>query len=449
MGEHKYTQMQAKNRREVTRDGNTYVQFRGVLRYPVPNPQYVEKPEGKDTRTAMQKRKTVYKEVSKTLEAEKVTTNKGRGAKERNEQQTEANISAELEKWRDMLEAEESKPDAAKRTVIDYAKAYIELRERVQVNGMKRLEASTALDYRKSLKRLEGGFSKMAMGDVTTKYVRDWERKQLEKGVSVYQVRKCHRLLHLLFENAYNEEEVDANPVARVTPPSMPKKEPNSLTQEGMQFVTAQLESMVPTPEVTAAYLGLHAGLRCAEACALKWSDIDFKQGTITVRGSIGVAKGGSYYKGTKTGKPRVVDFDAEQMAVMLKKRRDLMLEQRDNLITDFDGLYVCGNAAGGWGVPTVISRQWATLSNSWGLVGTSGERVNFHALRHSFVTAQLATGSSVRDVADNAGHSSTQMTVDTYASALRKGKKNAALKSGEYMRPKAEATIHKLAANQ
>ena len=357
---------------------------------------------------------------------------------------TKSQANKALQEWRDELEAEANRPEAAKESVIDYANAYINLRTRVQNNGMRLLEASTALDYRKSVKRLEDGFSEMAMCDVTTKYVRDWERKQLERGVSVYQVRKCHRLLHLLFENAFNEEELDVNPVARVTPPSMPKKEPNSLTQEGMQFVTAQLESMEPEPHVIASYLALHAGLRCAEACALRWRDIDFTQGTITVCGSIGVAKGGSYYKGTKTGKPRVVDFDSEQMAIMLKKRRDFMLEKRDNLISGFNECYVCGNPAGNWAVPTTISRQWATLSNSWGLVGTSGERVNFHALRHSFVTAQLATGSSVRDVADNAGHASTQMTVDTYASALRTGKKEAARRSGEYMRPR-KATIHVL----
>ena len=60
MAESKYTQAQAKRRREVERDGKTYIKFLGVLRYSIPNPDYVEKPEGKDTRTAAQKRRTVW-----------------------------------------------------------------------------------------------------------------------------------------------------------------------------------------------------------------------------------------------------------------------------------------------------------------------------------------------------------------------------------------------------
>ena len=357
------------------------------------------------------------------------------------EVRTKKEAKKALDVWHEEMEAEAGRPAEAKVSLFEYAEAYIAMRERIQLDGMRKLERSTSLDYRKSLARLDG-IGEVPLCDITTKQVRAWEREQLEKGVSVYQVRKCHRLLHLVCEHAFREEDIDANPVARVTPPSMPKKEPNSLTQEGMQFVTAQLESMQPTEVVIASYLALHAGLRCAEACALQWGDVDFAEGTITVRGSIGVGKGGSYRKGTKTGKVRVVDFDTPNMEVMLKKRRSLMLEQRGNTISGFESVYVCGGIDGGWAVPTVISRQWAGLSNAWGLIGTAGERANFHCLRHSYVTAQLATGSSVRDVADNAGHASTQMTVDTYASALRAGKKDAAHKSGAYMRPKADAQV-------
>lgn len=444
MATEKYESAFARNKTEVTRevDGKqvTFIRFRAVAKYRVANPDFVEKPEGEDTRTVTQKRREIWKQKSGLI----LEVPKGKGRKA--EEQTITNITNALDTWRAELNAEASKPEQAKESVAEYGEAYIAMRESVDFDGMHKLERSTVLDYRKSLARL-GSIGKVAMCDVTTKRVRDWERRQLEKGMSTYGVRKCHRLLHLIFEYAIKEEVVDANPVARVTPPSMPKKEPNSLTREGMQYVTAQLESMQTTPVVVASYIALHCGLRCAEACALRWRDVDFDAGTITVRHAIGVGKGGSYLKEPKTGKVRVVDFDTNQLADMLKRRRNMMLEQRDNCITGFDELYVCGNVDGGWAVPTVISRQWASLSSAWGLVGTSGERVNFHALRHSFVTAQLATGASVRDVADNAGHSSTQMTVDTYASALRTGKKAAAEHSGAYMRPNADAPIITLRA--
>ena len=94
MAEHKYTQMQAKRRKEIERETGetlkngkpkkaTYIRFLGVLRYSEPNPDYREKPKGEDTRTANQRRRSVWHEVTKTLEVEK-----GRSAK-----QTDANIT--------------------------------------------------------------------------------------------------------------------------------------------------------------------------------------------------------------------------------------------------------------------------------------------------------------------------------------------------------------------
>jgi len=438
MSELKYTQSYVAGRKEVTRevDGQpvTFIRFKGVLKYKEPNPDYVEKPEGEDTRLSFQKRRYTWKNTSKWFEVEKVTA--GRASKATKAKRTEAQIDAVLKAWREEMEREASQSDAARQSVIEYVNSYIDLRERIQVDGMRKLEASTALDYRKSCRRLVDGFSDITMAEVTTRYVKDWERRRLEEGMSVYQVRKCHRLLHLAFENAYKNEELDINPVARVNPPSAAKKEPNSLTQEGMQLVTERLEASKPTPVVTAAYLALHAGLRCAECCALTWSDVDFKAQTLTVRGSIGTAKGGSYVKGTKSGKARTVDFDSEFMGELLKRRKELMLKERDNITEGFESLYVCGTADGDFVTPTTISRAWTAIATTWGLVGSAGKQINFHALRHSFVTAQLSTGSSPRDVADNAGHASTQMTVDTYASALRNGKRQAAHLSGSYMRP-------------
>ena len=68
-------------------------------------------------------------------------------------------------------------------------------------------------------------------------------------------------------------------------------------------------------------------------------------------------------------------------------------------------------------------------------MASASGASVNYHMLRHSYCTAQLAASGNLRDTASNAGHLSPTMTADTYASALLEGKREAARKMGEYMR--------------
>ena len=371
-----------------------------------------------------------WKQVAKTFGAEVRT-------------KTQANKA--LRAWHEEMEAKALQGDEAKKSVSTYIAEYIEMRRKYSVDGKRKIEASTAHDYEKTAKHLESGFSRISVGEVTPKYVRDWQTEQLREGVSVNCIRKCYRLLHLVFQHAYINEEIQSNPLDRVNPPAADDaKEPNSLTPEGMKFVTAKLEAMEPTAVVVAAYIALHAGLRCSEVCALRWSDIDFDAETISVHKAIGFTAGGCYEKNrTKTGKARVIDFDSEHMADLLKARRKLVQSERVNITTDFEDLYVCGSFGGeNFGNPSAISRNWLALSREWELKGTTGERINFHALRHSYITAQLGNGANVRDVADNAGHASTQMTLNTYASSIREGKKKAAQLSGEYMRPDDDAEV-------
>lgn len=354
------------------------------------------------------------------------------------EVRTKTQANRALQEWRDEMEDEAKRSDGAKKSVVEYATECIELRSRHSIYGMRKLEDSTTLDYNKVLKKLSPAFDSLSIAEVTPKFVNDWYVQQMEDGASVHAIRKCHRLLSMVFGVAFRREDIDVNPMARVDAPEATKKEADSLTHDDMRLITKKLEGMEPTPVVVAAYIGLHAGLRCAEVCALRWRDVDFEAGTITVRKAIGYRKGGAYEKDrTKTGKSRTVDFDSEHMADVLMARRKRMLAERDNITTDFQDLFVVGDVSGDFAKPTVVSRHWTEMAKEWGLVSANGGKCNFHLLRHSYITAALEAGANLKDVAANAGHASTAMTADTYATALRKGKRKAAQAAGDYMRPK------------
>ena len=367
---------------------------------------------------------------------------------------TKTQANAELQKWRDEMEDAAKLGDGARMIVKNYITECIDLRSRVSIRGFKKLEDSTALDYKKVLRKLSPDFDNITIAEVTSKFVNDWYEKQLKDGVSEHAVRKCHRLLSMAFRYAFKKGDIPSNPMELVDPPEVDKKEVDSLTQDDMRDVTAKLESMEPTPVVVAAYIGLHAGLRCAEVCALRWRDIDFRSQTITVSRSIGYRAGGAYEKSrTKTGKSRTIGFDSPHMADVLMARKKRMLAERDNIATDFQDLFVVGSADGDYAKPNTISRHWTALTREWGLKSSNGGKCNFQMLRHSYRTAALEAGGNLKDVSENAGHASVAMTGDVYAKALNKGKREAAQAAGEFMRPrpKKQATIHELrpAANE
>jgi integrase len=449
MAEHKYTQMQAKNRREVSRDGVTYIRFKGVLRYAVPNPQYIEKPEGEDTRTATQKRKTVFKEVSKRLEAAKNT---------RSTKMTEENVSEALQKWRDELEAKENKAEASKAeanvTLCDYIEQYISGREAAGI-----IEPSTATDYRHTCERIKKRFTCVALKDVTADAVQRYETAELKRGVSATTVGKMHRLLKQVITYAVRHEVITKNVMLVVEPPKRPKKRPNGLDVAEAQRVTEILMNQPATAVSTAAFLALHASLRAGEACGLAWGDVDLENNVIHISRAVGLATGGAYVKPTKNdSSTRDVNIDAD-LAQKLRQRRELMASELENdgiLMSgeQFSKLYVCGTREGKFLNPQILTRKWAAIAEEHSIVGTEGKRATFHTLRHAYATVGVASGVDIAVIASQMGHATTSMTLNTYSSATASGKRQAAHTIGDAMHPREEekeATIHELkpAANE
>lgn len=444
---HKYSHWQVKRRKEVTRkeDGKTvtYVRFLAVLRYSEPNPDYKSKPEGKDTRTPKQKRKSVWKEVTKTLEAKKVT--QGRKSSTEKEKETEDNIRDAVMKWRDELE---SKKDSDI-LLLAYMRTYVDDRLAAGI-----IEPSTATDYKHTITRLEKRFKTTKLTEVTAKMIQSFQTAELKRGVSATTCGKVHRLLKQVLTYAYKHEDISKNPMDIVEPPKRRKQNPNGLSISEAQRVTGILLDMQPTPVCTAAFMALHGSLRVGECCAVTWNDVDLDGKTVRVNKAIGLANGGAFLKNTKNDSSNRVVNITDDLARKLRERRDLMLDEiqsKDILMTaeQFGKLYVCGTIEGAWLNPQIASRKWSAIAEAHNIIGTEGKRASFHTLRHGFATVGIASGIDVATVAAQMGHSTVSQTLNTYTSAVAESKQRAASTMGDVMHPTGNATIHKLAANQ
>lgn len=421
----KYSQMQAKNRKEVERivDGKkeTVIRFKGVLRFAEDNESYLPKPkEGADTRTASQKRKSVWREISRMLEAPKGRSNK----------QTEVNITNALQAYRDEMEAEAQKPEAAGMSVYEIVSDYVSRREAnsagvgwntsmTLANGEKVIQPSTVRDYRHTLKVIEPKFSKLSVSDLNTREMIDWENKMLADGNGISRVRKAHVLIKAALDEAAVRMLIEANPIASMKAPTIRDNGTDKgLTQADMKRATKSLsETAEAAAHVVGAMIGLHCGLRVGEVAGLTWDDIDLEYRIISVRRAIGIGDGGCFVKlpKSKAGERQV--FIDDRVKDMLTKRRAMMLEARDNNAEGFGSLYVCGSLDGeSYLSPTTLSKRWSTLASTWGLKDQRDNKTcTFHGLRHSFVSAMRATRASDIDeekiMSKIAGHSSTRMT--------------------------------------
>ena len=442
----KYAQAQVKNRREVKRevDGKeiTFIRFKAVLRYGVPNPDYKEKPEGKDNRTAKQKRKVIYKEISKSLEAQKVE--KGRKTEEEKAAMTEVNIMTALQEWRDEMESEANKPDKVQNDILllEYMRQYVSDREAAGI-----IEKSTAADYRHTITRLEKSFAETRLDELTANDVQRFQVSELRRGVSATTCGKVHRLLKQVLTYAVKHEVIEKNVMLIVEPPKRPKKRPNGLDVAEAQRVTSILLDMQPTSVCMAAFLALHASLRAGEVCALQWNDVDPDNMTVTVSKSIGLGEGGAYLKTTKNDSSnRIVNITSDLAKKLEERRRAMWQELRNESLMmtaeQFGKLFVCGTIDGRYLNPQILTRKWGAIAEAYNIVGTEGKRASFHTLRHGYATVGIAAGVDVASIAAQMGHSNIAQTLNTYTSATANGKRRAAATMGDAMHPTKEADV-------
>lgn len=170
----------------------------------------------------------------------------------------------------------------------------------------------------------------------------------------------------------------------------------------------------------------LYTGLRIGELLALR---IDLTSGTITVRRSISRVKNTDKNATTKTkliiqepktekGK-RLIPLP-ETIKDELTAYKYFTLGDNDK---DMDKL-AFRTDTGNFIEPRNLMKKFHELQDKSGI-----DNINFHGLRHSYATRLLEEGENLKVVQELLGHSSIQMTGDTYAHVSQELKQKAASK--------------------
>lgn len=222
---------------------------------------------------------------------------------------------------------------------------------------------------------------------------------------------KCYNILNGLFEMAFLDDSIPMNPLLKVKRP-VPRKgeqaqeETKALTAKELAYALSCVEN---EPLKWRVYMNLAAdsGARRGELCGLLWSDIDWKESTITIRRNLQyTAQAGIFETSPKNGKVRVVDIGPETLGLL----RQLQTEQAGTCISK----YVFTQD----GTPAPMHPQSPT--RYFKKFGTKYSIPNFHPhlLRHSSASIALTNGGDVVSTSERLGHSDTAVTLRMYAHA-------------------------------
>lgn len=155
--------------------------------------------------------------------------------------------------------------------------------------------------------------------------------------------------------------------------------------------------------------LGYRTGMRIGEILVLKWEDVNFDGGFLTVRRTLsGYGNNGFEITEPKTKKSqRRIDLDKATLEMLNNRHAG-------------KGIYVFSKRDGG-----IYSRQAINLPKICKSVGLKPR--SFHVLRHTHATILLSAGVHPKIVQERLGHAKISTTLDTY-SHLIPGMQNAAV---------------------
>ena len=307
-------------------------------------------------------------------------------------------------------------PTLAKTPLEEYAPKWLQIKQA-------EVKPSTLTSYEYALRvHILPDLGKHQLGKLTREAIKAFLGKKNESGLSRDTVRVLHATLRALLEEAVESGIVPVN-VARRAGKFVKGKADRG---EKIQFFsrdelalfleTARSEALVYYP----LFLCLaRTGLRIGEAIGLQCGDLDFAGFGIEVRRNIVKGRVGT----PKNGRTRRVDM-SQQLAQVLRgeiANRKAQLLRLGKSADELGNLWLFQSGAGGPLDDSKVRKVLARL-----LVKAGLPRRNLHSLRHSFASLLIQNGESLAYVRDQLGHSSIQITVDTYGHLVPGGNRRA-----------------------
>lgn len=263
---------------------------------------------------------------------------------------------------------------------------------------------------------LQPKFSSRRLDEIKRNEVKGWIAELIEKNLTRSTIRNALSILRGIFSQAIDDGLVESNPAASL---GRFTRTARSSDVKGIALTADEVEKFLKTakrmfPVYYALFLlAVRAGLRRGELVALQWGDIGFGKDANDKNRFIHVQH--NYVRRasttTKSKRSRRVDMSRELRAVLLRLYDARVKAASAGVQVDLSGKRVFNSPDGRIIDPdNLYHRYFLPILKKSGI-----RKIRLHDLRHTFGSLLLQNGASVVYVKEQMGHSSIQVTVDTY----------------------------------
>ena len=234
------------------------------------------------------------------------------------------------------------------------------------------------------------------------------------KPLSAKTILEHHRLLRAMLHRAVYWQMIVTNPAERVQPPKTMKPKRKYYDDDQSKLLLSNLMELGENQikYKVAIILTIFTGFRLGELMGLEWSDINFRDGIVSVnRSSQYLSDKGVFTKTPKT-ESSIRDVAIPEFVISLLEEYKLWYEEQKSLYGDLwtnsNRLFV--QSDGKPMHPSTISKWFVKYVGQIGL-----PVINFHGLRHTNATLLIAQNIDVAVVAARLGHAQITTTYNFY----------------------------------
>ena len=268
-----------------------------------------------------------------------------------------------------------------------------------------------------------------------------------EKGLKPNSMEIIHTLLHPTFTLAVRDGYIRTNPTDGVMADikkshNWEKPKRHALTvEEQTLFVVflAQSDMYGHWLPIFTAFLG--TGCRVGELLGLRWQDVDFKNGTISINHNLIYRQQDNGHMELHVTTPktsagcRTIPLLSEvRKAFQQERLKQFQLGSKSVTIDGYSG-FIFTNSYGGVYTPPAINRaieRIIPVCNAWEAERAAEENrkpvvirhFSVHNLRHTFCTRFCENETNIKVIQEIMGHSDVSTTMNIYAEATESKKK-------------------------
>lgn len=302
---------------------------------------------------------------------------------------------------------------------------------------------STISDYEDRLRRnVFPHFGQRRLHEVTPRDVQNWLHLIQKQGASTSTINGARQVMGAVFKYAVRVGLVPKNPVELT---ERAKRQWGEQTSVKHPWSLEEAQQVLAVTQGTKfdlfTRIGILLGARRGEILALRWSDIDFEKGVISIAGSLreqrtigsdGRGKTTLVVGDTKTQSSRRKLALTAEILASLQRHRDVVQGMKKSAGKEWkETNWVFVDSLGGMTYPSNFAKQFTKF-----LAENQIRVIRIHDMRHTAAVLSLEAGVRLEAVSQALGHSRIDITKSVYAPYVQPLITEFAVGISEYVAP-------------